>query len=667
MGRCQGMVRLPGPARSLLYAASITLALTAGAAPATALEPGVPRARDATARQIIDVALKDLAARQRESGAFDDRTGRVVGGSGLPYIAFVALARAREEGSRPARAAQTVTVEEATQSPAVPTPGAGPSGSGSAGGGTPQPEDGSWRLTLARRTLDRGSGSTVILRWPLAMTLALHDEDLLVGMRGDLRARALTWGRLRAAGIAADRCYQNPTCFNNYKIADAVLNLELARSGLRGTVRGTRLRDPALLRRSALRWLSATLPRFAPATGRVTIPGRGSEVATILSDPGTRPLAYAAMCTAWVVRATRLAGRSAPAALRRLTRRALWGLLGAAAPDGDVSWSGRGQGQAWTHAAALYAGAAGAAVFADTDPLLAARLRRLADVELDALDARVRGGELQVLPSGNADLAGLDHYYSVTGSTGLALTFLQMARPELPGAQSTRLSLPSEIDGASLSDPARPPSPGLVTRRAGLSWMGMRMRREHVFDPRSDAGLVRALRLVSGRWREQLPARPGPAAKAGVRTPSGGPVLVLGTTHLQPRAGTPEQQAGGVLLHGAWRAARGRAVPGAWRYTGASDGVALRSTCPLGARLELTTWLPRRGLLVRDGGLIQRAGYAVRVTPRPAVRPLVTPYANSVQPGLRAYRIVIPCRGPFVSATWSGGAATPAPASVPGP
>ena len=360
-----------------------------GAAPAAAAERAIPRARDATAKRIIDVALTDLAARQRESGAFDDRTKRVVGGAGLPYLAFVALARAREEGLPPARAAQTTTIDEVAQAPSPATPGAdGPAG-GSASAEAPGPDDGSWRLTLARRTLSRGSGSTVILRWPLAMTLAEHDEDLLIGMRGDLRARALTWGRLRAAGIAADRCYQRPSCFNNYKIADALLNLELARSGLRGTARGTRLRDPARLRRSALRWLSRTLPRFAPATGRVVIPGRGTEVATILSDPGTRPLAYAAMCTAWVVRATRLSGRSAPVALRRLTRRALWGLLGAVAPDGDLSWSGRGQGQAWTHAAALYAGAAGAAVFADSDPLLAARLRRLADVELDALQARV--------------------------------------------------------------------------------------------------------------------------------------------------------------------------------------------------------------------------------------------------------------------------------------
>ncbi len=215
-----------------------------------------------------------------------------------------------------------------------------------------------------------------------------------------------------------------------------MLNLELARSGLRSAqarhaaVRSRRAAPPGTATGSP-----TTLPSFSPVSGRVEIPGRASEPATIVSDPGTRPLAYAALCTAWVVRATRLAGRGAPKALRLLTRQALWGLLGATGPDGDISWSGRGQGQAWTHAASLYAGAAGATLFADTDPLLAARLRRLADIQLAALDARVRDGELQVVPSGNDQLAGFDDYYSVTGSTGLALAFVQMARDELPVAR----------------------------------------------------------------------------------------------------------------------------------------------------------------------------------------------------------------------------------------
>ena len=643
------------------------LLASASAAPATALEPSVPLARDVTARGIIDDALRSVAARQRESGLFDDQTHRVVGGQGLPSLAFVALARARELGLEPVTPSATVAVRRRQAAvapvpaapdltPATPATPANPTsstgtGDASAGTATVPADDGLWLLTLARRTLAKGSGSSVILRWPLAMTLGAHLENALVGLRGELRARALVWARLHAAGIAADACYQRASCFNNYKIADAVLNLELARSGLRSTVRHTRLRDPRLLRHRALHYLGSTLPRFAPPSGRLRIPGRPTATGTILSDPGTRPLAYAALCTAWAVRGARLAGRSAPAGLRRLARRSLIGLLGVTGPDGELSWSGRGQGQAWTHAASLYAAAGGAALFADSDPLLAARLRRMVDIELDALGSRMRNGVLQVQPSGNDDLAGFDHYYSVTGSTGLALAFLQMARDELPDPKAARLDLPAEIDGASYTDDGK--ETGLVTRRSGLSWMALRMRRSHPFDPRSDAGLMRAVRLLAGRWKEQLPERPGPLAKAGTRTPSGGPVLVLGATHLQPRAATPVEVFGGVDLHGSWVSADGRRASGVWSYRATADGVTLRSTCPIGARLELTAWLPRRGVLVRDGGLVQRAGYSVRATPRPKVRQLVSGYANSVQPSLRAYRLVTPCTGPFASLTWS--------------
>jgi hypothetical protein len=653
-------VAVVGPRSGLSAAVALTVLIGAGGARAQAAEPVVPLARDAAAERIVDAALASLATRQRESGLFADQTGRLVGGEGLPALAYVALARAKEDGQPPARPADTVVGTEADGSAVLPA--AVPV---TASRRRRAAIDLSWRLTLARRTLARGSGSSVILRWPLAMLLAEGLEDPLLGQRGELRARVLVWNRLHAAGIAADRCYQDRRCFNNYKLADAVLNLELVRTGLRSPRRGMRLYDPPALRRRALRWLRDALPPQAPASGRVGIPGRGVEPAAILSDPGTWPLPYAALCTAWAVRATRLAGGSAPAALRRTTRAALWGLLGATGPDGGISWSGRGQGQAWTHAASLYAAAAGSALFADTEPRLAARLRRLADVQLDALGARLRDGALQVLPSGNDQLDGLDHYYSVTGSTGLALAFLQMARAELPNPQAPRLGLPAELDGAWFHDERT----GLVARRAGLSWIALRERRRHPNDPRSDGGLMRALRLLGGSWREQLPARPGPVATAGrrsPRTPSGGPVLVTAGAHFQPRAARVRQQALGVDLAGGWRAADGRALTGAsWRYSAAPDGVALRSVCPFGARLEMTAWLPRRGEARRDGGLLERAGYAVRTRPVPRVRVLVAGYANSVQPRLRAYRLVIPCTGPFASVTFSGGASTGSGAPVP--
>ncbi len=507
------------------------------------------------------------------------------------------------------------------------------------------------RLALARATLARGSGATVILRWPLAMTVADDLPGLPAADRDELRGRIATWATLHAAGIA-DRCYRLASCFNNYKLADAVLNLELVRSGVRGTRRGTRLLDPRALRAHTLRWLGAALPAVAPATGIVLVPGHRAQRATILSDPGTLPLAYHALCTAWAVRAVVLSGRAAPPGLRALARRALWGLLGVAAPDGEISWSGRGQDQAWTLGAALYAASAGSTAFATTDAELAARLRRLADVELAAIGGRVRDGALQVLPSGNDELAGLDHYYSVVGSTGLALTWLELARDALPDPDDARLPLPSEIDRATFADPARS---GLVARRVGRTWLGLRLRRDHAFDPRSDFGLARVLRRRADGWQEELPARP--RASGARRAPGSGPLLIEGVRAFWPAATAWRPVAGGVELTGAWHARDGRSRPGRWRVTGSDAGVTLATGCPRGAALHATAWFPRRGTTQRGERFAARAGYRLRASLPIRVRPLALGGANARQSGLAALRVAVPCTRPSASLRWTGGAA----------
>lgn len=244
------------------------LALVAAGPPATARADSVPPARAPEITRISSAAFAALGERQRDDGLFADPTGRVVGSGGLPTLAWAALHA---------------------------------NGEGAAG-----------REVMARRTLNRGSGATVILRWPLAMLVADDPKGLPEGTRAELRERAASWGSL--------------------------------------------------------------------------------------------PLAYHALCTAWAVRALALAGSDASPRLRAATRGALWGLVGLAAPNGEVAWSGRGQDQIWTLTAALYAGAAGSRLFAGTDPVLAARLRRLADVELHAVGGRLRDGALQVLPRGGTAL-----------------------------------------------------------------------------------------------------------------------------------------------------------------------------------------------------------------------------------------------------------------------
>ena len=603
-------MRRPGSTSALALLVLALLVAAPPAATAAELEP-VPAARPAEASRISAAALASVAALQRDDGRFSDPTGRVVGSSGLPTLAWAAL-HADGEGAAE-------------------------------------------RLALARRTLARGSGATVILRWPLAMAVADGLAELPADDRSELRGRVASWATLKAAGIA-DRCYRRSDCFNNYKLVDAVLNLELARSGVHSDQPGTRLQDPAALRRRALGWLDSALPAVAPPTATVAIPGRRTEQATVLSDPGALPLAYHALCTAWAVRAVRLAGSQASPKLRLVARRALWGLVGLTAPDGEVSWSGRGQDQAWTLAAALYAGAAGSALFADTDPVLAARLRRLADVQLVALAGRLRSGALQVLPSGNDDLAGLDHYYSVVGSTGLAATFLELARDELPDPAAPRLALPSELDRATFADPLRT---GLLARRTGRSWLGVRLRRDHPFDPRQDFGLVRALRRHADGWHEERPARPAPVSRRGrsaQRVPSAGPLLLAGGRTLWPRATSWRPVRGGVELTGEYRSRAGHRRAARWRITASSAGAALSLGCSRGATLATTEWLPRRGTLVRGERFLSRAGYRLRLSTRPRARTLSTAYANARQPSLAAVRLSIPCRRSWITVRWTGGA-----------
>ncbi|MEP6953868.1 MAG: hypothetical protein ABI950_07400 [Solirubrobacteraceae bacterium] len=577
---------------------SLLLGLVALAAPAAhaATDPGA----------ITAGALAGVMALQRDDGLFTDPTGRLVGSGGLPTLAFGALHA--------------------------------------------DDDDAAARLSLARATLARGSGATVILRWPLAMIAADELSALPSADRTELRGRIASWATLHAAGIA-DRCYRQASCFNNYKLADAVLNLELARSGVRSATPGTRLHDPVALRRRALAWLEGALPAAAPATATVMVPGRHAEPATILSDPGTLPLAYAALCTAWAVRATALAAPAAAPRLRLLTRRALWGLVGVAAPDGEISWSGRGQDQVWSLAATRYAAAAGNRQFASSDPVLAARLRRLADVELDALAGRLHDGALQVLPAGNDQLSGLDHYYSAVGSTGLALTWLELARDALPDPSAPRLALPSEIDRASFSDPARS---GLLARRVGATWMGLRLRRVHSFDPRDDFGLARVLRRGADGWHEQRPERPAPAGKQ--RAPGAGPLLVQGGRQYWPAATAWRPIAGGVELSGAWHARDGRSRPARWRVTASAAGVALGTACARGSAVQVTEWLPRRGRLERGERFAARAGYRVRASTPLTLRPLATRYANARQPSLAGVRVVVACRRPWTILRWSGGA-----------
>jgi hypothetical protein len=503
------------------------------------------------------------------------------------------------------------------------------------------------RVALARRTLERGANDTQLLpKWPLTMIVRDGAQGALRDS-GRWRTMVTNLGRLHAPGVA-DACYRDGRCFNNYDLVSSVLSLELARTGQRSPLRSARLHDLAL-RRNTLRWLRDRLPATTSPTARLSQPGLGERSMAALSDPSTYPLAYHAFCSALLTRAVSLAGHDTPAAVRRLLHDALWQLVAFAGPDGETSWMGRGQDQVWTLAAATYAGMQGSVLLDRADPALAARLRRLADVELAALRGRLGDDGLHQTPLGRAGRAGIDHYASSVGNAAHALVWLELAREVAPDVRGAQRALPAETDGARASDPR---STGLMTLRSGAVWIGVHRRRSHRSDERYDFGLLRALvRREDGSWSSLLPERP--IVRPGRASAPSGPLLQRGGRLSAPVATAGGVSARSVRLSGAWRGAAGTAR-GAWSWTPTTSGVTMRSSCPRDGALRLTVWLPTQGALVRTARGLARGGYSVALSQAFTVQAQPGRYASAREPRLTAYRVVTRCTGAAFELRYAG-------------
>lgn len=567
----------------------LALAALVLAAPAAAHADGSLRDRiDAVA----EPAMEALVRAQDDDGTFADTTKGRVGANGLTKAGFAAAHQARR----------------------LP---------GDAG-----------RAQLQRRVARAGlGGSNVLDKWALALWAAdarAAGDPLAARLDANLR----TLGRLHAPGVA-DACFQRPDCFNNYSLVSRVLDLELTASGLRSSVRGSRLARPGL-RRDALRWLARVLPGTTSRSGRVLAPGAGLRTSAALSDPSRYPLAYQTLCTALLTRAVALGGRDTPKAVRALHRAALWELVAFTAPNGEVTWLGRGQDEVWTLAATLYAGAQGSLQVARTDPALAARLRRLVEVELGALRGRLTPNGLAQTALARAGRAGIDHYASAVGNAALALTFLELARDVAHRVDGTVSALPAERQGGRASDPR---GNGLLMLRSGSVWLGVHRRRDHPLDARQDFGLLRALRRgPDGSWIALIPARP--IVRPGTPSPSGGPLLVRHGRVVAPTVTSGGATARQIRLGGHWGG-----VPGRWIYEPAGRDVRLRSSCPRGATLQLTVYLPAVGEFTRSGRYLSRGGFAARFS-RP-ISAVVAPhrYGSAREPNLTAIRVRVRCTG----------------------
>jgi hypothetical protein len=350
------------------------------------------------------------------------------------------------------------------------------------------------------------------------------------------------------AGIAA------PYLSSNKYLVEAVLELELDRSGLRSRVPGAVLQAPGSGRRRALHIIN----KLVPARVRMLQGHAGGHRTTALSDRYAEPLAYHNLGIAFLARAIDLAGRGASTPARRGLRigvRTVWGFQ---APDGDVAYFGRSQGQSWALAFTTFAAVRAAGAACDSQ---ARAYRAVAQRAMDRIAARhpIRATGMAIVPSadGPRTVAAIDSYASDVVYNGLTLTALGWAADgsaPAPRCRSGRLLSDKPI--ATAVYPFE--SSRFATARRGRVWLAVKQYSKER-DARAAFGL-RALkyRADDGGWIDLVPASP---AAVGNPVDKLGPALILHSGAIAwPKGSHTLLRNGQIVVRGGWVSASGRWV-----------------------------------------------------------------------------------------------------------
>ena len=421
-------------------------------------------------------------------------------------------------------------------------------------------------------------------------------------------------------------CYTTTNCYDNLKLVAAVAELSLLRTKVAASGPAAILTAPHTLRLGAMAKLAAAASntgRDAVRSGAVGFTGAG-----ILSDPAQNPLAYHALSTLMLGHAVLGLGAGTPRLLQAALSRAARALVGLMAPDGDVSYIGRGQGQVWTVAATVDALSIAARLTGDA--VWRGRFLAGAQLAMDRLEAVYprSGWGLPLVPrladpQGPVNYLGIDGYANAVEYNGLALWALRDAATELAQVPpTTGQPVPSQTAGTFLD----PSHTRFATVTHGHLWFAVHGTDSNLTDGRYGFGVVSAeLRTPTG-WQPALPFRPltySPQVGGIVMRTRGRTLYPIG----QSISSNPT---GVVRVGGRWAPVAGPGDPRAtWVFspTPAGDGILMSFSAPAKAAFELQVWfqegalvtVARRGLRVREpNGQVQGYTFNVPVTVRAA-------------------------------------------------
>lgn len=407
----------------------------------------------------------------------------------------------------------------------------------------------------------------------------------------------------------AGDCYSEERCYDNLKLVAAVAELSLLQTGLPDLTLGT----PATIRAKALAALTQAAKNTGADARRLgASPFRG---AGILSDPGRSPLAYHVLSTLMLGQAVQRLGASAPVSVIAAFSRCARALIGLMAPDGDVAYIGRGQGQVWTVAAGIDALSLAAQMthsaiwkgrYLAGAALELARLRSLYPPDgwglplvprLAGADSGAAAPSQAVLNTRNQtppDYLGIDGYANTVEYDGLSLWALTDAARVLSLIPPTPYqALPSTKNGAFL-DPSHTKFAAVTD---GRLWFAIHGSNSDPADARYGFGLISVERDSAQGWRAVLPYPPLTPLLTSTATTSG-PTLIRGSKHFYPVKTHIAVSAGGVVtIHAGWRAAKGKTphskLDTTWVYrpTSNEDGIVLSFRARAKCAYQFPIWL----------------------------------------------------------------------------